>query len=87
MRQDLFEKEKIDKNPNRPKKGDVIRTEPIRKPEDLQAIKELLKDEPRNLAVFTFGVNTALRASDILRTRLCDVQSATDWNRVLYETV
>ena len=74
MIQDMFEKEKIDKNPNRPKKGDVIRTEPIRKPEDLQAIKELLKDEPRNLAVFTFGINTALRASDILRTRLCDVQ-------------
>jgi len=70
--QHAFEKE--DRNPNRPKKGDVIRTEPIRKPEHLQAIKELLKNEPRNLAVFTFGINTALRASDILRTRLCDVQ-------------
>ena len=68
-----FESE--DRNPNRPKKGDVIRVEPIRRPEDIQAIKELLKDEPRNLAMFVFGINTALRASDILRTRLCDVEN------------
>ena len=60
---------------NRPQKGDIIRVEPIRRPEDIQAIKELLKDEPRNLAMFTFGINTALRASDILRTRLCDVEN------------
>jgi len=71
--QHAFEKE--DRNPNRPKVGDIIRVEPIRKPDDLRAIKELLKNEPRNLAVFTFGINTALRASDILRTRLCDVKS------------
>ena len=68
-----FESE--DRNPNRPKKEDIIRVEPIRRPEDIQAIKELLKDEPRNLAMFTFGINTALRASDILRTRLCDVEN------------
>ena len=48
--------------------------EPIRKIEDLQAIKDLLKNDPRNLALFTYGINTALRASDILRTRLCDVE-------------
>ncbi len=74
MVQDAFEKEQADKNPNRPRKGDVIRVEPIRKKEHLEAIKELLKDDHRNLAMFTFGINTALRASDILRTRLCDVQ-------------
>ena len=68
-----FESE--DRNPNRPQKGDIIRVEPIRRPEDIQAIKELLKDEPRNLAMFVFGINTALRASDILRTRLCDVEN------------
>lgn len=61
--EEMFEKE--DKNPNRPRRGDIIRVEPIRKKEHLEAIKELLKDEPRNLALFVFGINTALRASDI----------------------
>ena len=67
--------ESVDRNPNRAKKGDVIRVEPLRRPEDIKVIKVLLKDEPPNLAMFVFGINTALRASDILRSRLCDVEN------------
>jgi integrase len=70
--EEAFEKE--DRNPNRPKKGDVIRVEPIRKKKHLEDIKELLKDDHRNLAMFAFGINTALRASDILRTKISDVE-------------
>ena len=72
--EEIFRKEQIDRNPNRPRKGDVIKVEPIRKPEDIQAIKDLLKDEPRNLAMFVTGINSALRGSDLLRIRFCDVE-------------
>ena len=72
--EEIFRKEQEDRNPNRPRKGDVIRVEPIRKPEDIQAIKNLLRDEPRNLAVFVMGINSALRGSDLLRIRYCDVE-------------
>ena len=72
--EEIFRKEQIDRNPNRPQKGDVIKVEPIRRPEDIQAIKDLLKDEPRNLAMFVTGINSALRGSDLLRIRFCDVE-------------
>ena len=62
------------KNPNHPKKGSIIRVSPIRKKEHIQAIKALLKNQPRNLALFTFGINTALRASDILQIKVGQVE-------------
>ena len=62
------------KNPNHPKKGSIIRVNPIRKKEHIQAIKALLKNQPRNLALFTFGINTALRASDILQIKVDQVE-------------
>ena len=65
---------KICKNPNHPRKGDIIKVSPIRKKEHIEAIKKLLKDQPRNLALFTFGINTALRASDILQIKAGHVE-------------
>ena len=59
-------KEATNRNLNHPKKGDIIRVSPIRSKEHIQAIKNLLVNKPRNLAIFTLGINTALRASDIL---------------------
>jgi len=41
------------KNPNHPQKGDSIRVEPIRRLEDVQAIKKILSDNPRDLLLFT----------------------------------
>lgn len=54
-------------NPNRPKKGSTIKVEPIRQLKDIKAIKKILADRPRDLCLFTMGINTNLRASDLLQ--------------------
>ena len=56
-------------NFNRPKKGDQIKVEPIRELKDIKAIKQILKDKPRNYCLFVLGINTNLRASDLLNLR------------------
>ena len=61
-------------NPNRPKKGAIIKVYPIRKKDHIKAIKRNLKNQPRNLALFTLGINTALRASDLLRITVDHVE-------------
>ena len=53
-------------NPNHPKKGSMIKVEPIRHLKDIKAIKRLLQDSPRDFCLFTLGINTNLRASDLL---------------------
>ena len=53
-------------NPNHPKKGSTIKVEPIRHLKDIKAIKRLLQDSPRDFCLFTLGINTNLRASDLL---------------------
>lgn len=58
------------KNPNHPKKGSSIRVAPIRRQEDVANIKKLLQNEPRNLAIFILGIDTSLRASDILNVKV-----------------
>ncbi len=57
-------------NKNHPKKGDRIKVEPIKDLGAIQGIKAMLKDKPRDLALFTVGINTSLRASDILNIRV-----------------
>ena len=52
---------------NRPQKGSSIKVEPIRHKKDIQLIKKLLAGNLRDLAIFTLGINTNLRASDLLR--------------------
>jgi len=54
------------RNPNHPKKGSRIKVDPIRELKDIKGIKKLLSDNPRNLALFAIGINTNLRASDLL---------------------
>ncbi len=54
------------KNPNHPKKGSTIKVEPIRSLKDIKSIKRLLQDSPRDFCIFTLGINTNLRASDLL---------------------
>lgn len=54
-------------NPNHPKAGDSIKVEPIRELKDIKAIKKLLAGNARDLAIFTIGINTKLRASDLVR--------------------
>lgn len=61
-------------NWNRPKQGDQIKVEPIRKRKDIENIKKLLADNARDSALFTLGINTNLRASDLLRIRAGQVR-------------
>lgn len=62
------------RNPNHPKKGSTIKVEPIKRLKDVKAIKKLLTDKPRDLALFTLGINTNLRASDLLALTVGQVE-------------
>lgn len=62
------------KKSNHPKKGSTIKVEPIREQKDIKLIKKLLADKPRDLAIFTLGINTNLRASDLLRITVGQVR-------------
>ena len=61
-------------NYNHPEKGSQIKVEPIRKKKDIQSIKKMLSDNPRNQALFTIGINTNLRASDLLSIKAGQVR-------------
>jgi integrase len=65
---------KVARNQNRPQKGDQIKVDPIKKRKDIDSIKKLLGDDPRNSALFTIGINTNLRASDLLRIKVGQVR-------------
>ncbi len=44
-----------------------MKVEPIRRVKDVRAIKKMLSNMPREYCLFVIGINTNLRASDILR--------------------
>ena len=58
---------------NNPKKNSIIRVEPIRSQKDITRIKNHISDNPRNHALFVFGINTNLRASDLSAIRKSQV--------------
>ena len=62
-------------NPNHPKKGASIKVDPIRDPQDIQRIKNLLIDQNnmRDFCLFTLGVNTAWRANELVKLKVGDV--------------
>jgi len=62
------------KNPNHPKKGDIIKAEPIRTLKDIKMIKNLLAENPRDLALFVTGININLRVSDLVRLTVGQVR-------------
>lgn len=59
---------------NHPVKGSSIRVDPIRDLKDIKLIKKILIERPRDFALFVLGINTNLRASDLLRIRVGDVR-------------
>lgn len=61
------------KNFNHPVKGSSIKVQPIRRLDDIKRIKTMLRDQPRNLCLFTLGINTAYRASELLSLKIEDV--------------
>jgi len=54
-------------------KGKQCTVEPIRRRQDIQAVKDILKSKPRDLTLFTVGIHAGLRGSDLLALRWCDV--------------
>jgi len=62
-------------NPNKPEKGSTITVEPIRDLKDIASIKKLLSDKPRDLLLFTVGINSGLRMGDILKLKVGPVRN------------
>ncbi|MHB8066270.1 MAG: tyrosine-type recombinase/integrase [Desulfobaccales bacterium] len=60
-------------NRNHPKKGSVITVEPISE-KGVANIKRLLADRPRDLLLFTLGINNGLRIGDLLRLKVKDLK-------------
>jgi integrase len=54
------------KRSNRPGRGAILKVDPIRNPDKIDAIKRLLAVCPRDLLLFVLGINTNLRVCDIL---------------------
>ncbi len=61
-------------NQNHPKKGSIIKVEPIREKKSIKNIKKILSDNPRDLCFFTVGINTAFRANELLSLRVRQVK-------------
>ena len=53
-------------NYNRPKPGSTTLVDPIRSLADISKIRTLLTSNPRDLCLFTLGINTNLRIGDLL---------------------
>ena len=62
------------RNLNHPSRGSMITVEPIRAPKDIETIKRLLKNRPRDLLLFVMGVNNGLRAGDLLKLKVGQVR-------------
>lgn len=61
-------------NPNHPQRGSRIKVEPIRTKTAIEHVKKILRDTPRNLCLFTLGINTAFRANELLSLRVGQVR-------------
>lgn len=61
-------------NPNHPRLGSTIKVDPIRDKKAIKRIKKLLQDNPRDLCLFTLGINTAYRANELLSIRVGQVR-------------
>lgn len=62
-------------NPNHPKKGQSIKAEPIRTIEEIEYVKSILARKPRDYALFILGINTNLRAIDLLDIKIGQVKN------------
>lgn len=65
---------KSGENPHRPAVGSTIRVQPIRDRAAIKRIKKLLRDQPRDLCLFTTGINTAFRANELLSLKVGQVK-------------
>ena len=56
------------------KKGSKVKVEPVRNQKDIKAISKLLHGKPRDLLLWTMGINNGLRASDLVGIKIVQVQ-------------
>jgi integrase len=62
-------------NFNHPARGSTTTVGPIKEMKDIKSIKKLLADNLRNLCLFILGINTNLRACDLLGIKAGDVKN------------
>ncbi len=55
-------------------KGKSIAVDPIRNVKDIKSISKLLSDKPRDLLLFTLGINNGLRAVDLVKLKVKQVE-------------
>jgi len=70
-------------NSNHPKKGQRITVEPIKNDKDIKSIKVLLSDKPRDFLLFTMGINNGLRAGDLLKLKVRDVNYLKEGDKII----
>ena len=61
-------------NYNHPEKGSSIKVDPIKDKRHIQTIKKLLAKRPLDYALFVIGINSNLRASDLLSIKVHQVK-------------
>jgi integrase len=59
---------------NHPTKGSKIAVEPIRTLAHITSLKQILATKPRDLLLFTLGINNGIRTGDLLRLKVSDFQ-------------
>jgi integrase len=69
-------------NANHPQEGSKIKVDPIRDIKDIKAIRKMLNGNTMYQALFTLGINTNLRASDLLRITAGQVRGARPLNEI-----
>ena len=62
------------RNPNHPPRGSSTKVDPITNLDAIALIKENLSNNFRNLCLFTLGINTAYRSSELVSIRVGQVQ-------------
>ncbi len=61
-------------NFNHPKKGSRTTVDPIREEKDIKAIARLLSSQPRNLLLYTLGINNGIRPGDLLLRQFGEIR-------------
>ncbi|HDY89357.1 MAG TPA: integrase [bacterium] len=70
-------------NSNAPKKGTSTKVDPIKNPEDIERIRYKLRYKYRNICLFTLGINTNLRASDLCNLKIEQVRGLSPMDEIV----